>query len=980
MNSSLKSLCEIIKAISSKLKRTHNSLSFLLLIGKSKQGKTTLLQQGKLIHYPIDAEVQANCFYNQYGIILELGENWLANNKHLLGYSLKQLNNSHYCTKISGIILCIDSQELLLTDPTYLLEKCKANAQLLERFGRSLAYKVPAAIFFSKLDALAGFCEFFQTETAQDILRPLGFSLNTNAGKAGIIDHYRQQFDNMLALLNQQVINKLHPARSSVRRNLIREFPIQLSSLQIPALSIIQNLSPGFISLQAMYFTSAEQGGLNINILNKKMQDRYALTIQDKFSQSYNYRAYFIEGALRAFQVQTAHSIARSTLLQQWLIGLSLGFSSLTLVYLGWKHINTYQLLDEVSKELIIYETVNDKYNRIPALYHLSQATAKLAQIPSGIFSIMAIEQLKEQLNGNTRRHLQQDFLPYLLDSIEKIILDASQSQSEHYQALKIYLMLNDPKYYNFNLVTNWFSEQWKHKLHEKALNQQMLLLENVLRQPLQPIEINKQLVRDTRNYLNALPATYFYYTVAKNNFPNYKKSQDIIINGFQLSSRELPFVYTKEGFKEIIAVIPGIADKLQQENWVLARQDLTNLAEQLEQAYCLEYITWWRNFIMHCNPLRYLDYQQGYELAKIIHNDHSFETLIQLIQQHTAPDPQKNLTKFNQKIASEFMSLNLIGHSALSDLTQYVYELEEFLRTLSFINDQGHTVFNLTKSHFEGKISSNPVSNLFNKVNQLPQPLSGWLKQIVDDTWSICINESKQYLNLRWKEIVYDEYLRVISNRYPLNSMLPNAATLEVTLTDFDHFFAPHGTLNTFVNNYLKPFLDTSSPQWQAKEMHGYIMPIAQTVINELIRSNVITNMFFDPNENTSKINFSLQKINLDPVITNFNLTIGNKILADNQNNEASIMQFNWPLNNIKLNFDTVDGHHYELKETGVWALFKLLQKLNVLVDSEDSTILQILFEVNGNSGRYLLKTQNQINPFSPGILTGFNLKEAIV
>ena len=44
-------------------------------------------------------------------------------------------------------------------------------------------------------------------------------------------------------------------------------------------------------------------------------------------------------------------------------------------------------------------------------------------------------------------------------------------------------------------------------------------------------------------------------------------------------------------------------------------------------------------------------------------------------------------------------------------------------------------------------------------------------------------------------------------------------------------------------------------------------------------------------------------------------------------------------------------------------------------MTDDQDSASLQILFDVQGKTGRYLLKTQNQINPFSPGILSGFQL-----
>ncbi|TAL57453.1 MAG: type VI secretion protein IcmF, partial [Legionella sp.] len=107
--------------------------------------------------------------------------------------------------------------------------------------------------------------------------------------------------------------------------------------------------------------------------------------------------------------------------------------------------------------------------------------------------------------------------------------------------------------------------------------------------------------------------------------------------------------------------------------------------------------------------------------------------------------------------------------------------------------------------------------------------------------------------------------------------------------------------------------------------------------------------------------------------------LDIGKTSIKDTQSSD-SLIRFSWPQSNAKLALDSIEGNHYELAEQGIWGIFKLLEKVNVLIDEQDSSSLQILFEINSNSGRYLLKTNNQINPFSPGILNGFMLNDSVV
>ena len=312
---------------------------------------------------------------------------------------------------------------------------------------------------------------------------------------------------------------------------------------------------------------------------------------------------------------------------------------------------------------------------------------------------------------------------------------------------------------------------------------------------------------------------------------------------------------------------------------------------------------------------------------------------------------------------------------SSTKELSASIAELERFITTLSVVNDGGKTAFTITKSRFSNENSSDPVSLLFTQAKQLPTPLNDWAKQIAGDTWVILIKDSRQFINQQWQHTVYRDFQDTIAKRYPFDS----SQHQDIAITDFNRFFSTHGTLNTFSEQYIKPFLDVSSAEWKPKAVNDFVLPISQETLDEIIRANIITNMFFPDHSDNSKIMFSLQKISLDPVVASLALEIGETKLTDTQGSD-SYMRFDWPQNNAKLVLNSIEGNHYELAEQGTWALFKLLEKVNVLVDEQDSSSLQILFEVNSNSGRYLLKTNNQVNPFTPGILNGFTLSEVVV
>lgn len=532
--------------------------------------------------------------------------------------------------------------------------------------------------------------------------------------------------------------------------------------------------------------------------------------------------------------------------------------------------------------------------------------------------------------------------------------------------------MLGDRTHFSEAMVIDWFENYWDKKNPTPSRLQDLPLLKEALKQPLQPINIDQQIVRDMRNYFNALPITYLYYALAKTNFPQEKRA--ISIPGFNLGNKEIPFYFTKAGFTQVMKMLPEISKQLAAENWTLERQDIDNLYEQLQVAYADEYANWWKNFIDHTHPEHYRGYKEAHALTQTIERQHSISKLIQLLQQETTPDTGKYKKIFNSRIANRFAGVNLLSASAINDLNQTIHEFDKFLTTIALVHDQGHTIFELTKTRFANGNAVDPLSILYLRSHQLPAPISEWTKQIADDTWSMFINNAKLYLNKQWQKQVYSSYRTNIADRFPFDQQ----AHQEINIANFNRFFNPTGVLTQFTNENIKPFLDTTNPQWKPKELDGFVVPISENLINELIRSNVITKMFFPNNTLNSHVEFSLQKIELDPIVAHLKLMIGHVTLIDNQSSDSDVL-FNWPSTNAKLALTSIDGKHYEIDEVGPWAFFKMLQKVNVMTDNDDSSSLQILFEINGNSGRYLLKTQNQINPFSPGILAGFNLSQEL-
>lgn len=972
MDESLKTLCQALKVVFAMLKPKTNPLAFVLAVGKLHQGKSTLLQHSGLTAYPI-AGVEMALYYNEQGVVLELCESWLSQQHFLLSHVLKQLNRVHPAIRVSGLILCVDVQTFFHAEHDAAKLEAAKQTQWLKRLMEGLGYSVGVSVFLTKCDGLAGFLPFFQSDHASEWLKPLGFSIDGRLNSQLGVRHYRHQFDKLVEGLGRQVLPKLHAVRSSTLRTQIREFPLQLVSLRNALQSLVENAIKAGINLQGLFWMSAASHASPVDRLHHKFANDYGLMVQQKEASFRTHPAYFVQGAIEQVLEQNKQLRAHVPPSLQWVIGIAASLFITLMGGLGYEHFKTANLLDETSQELIAYELlIKSGQKPTAATYHLSQALRSLESIPFPMQRLNSVQKLQTVLQTQTNQTLEHRFLPDLLHTLEQQMRSPHSSPVEQYEALKTYLRLTSPEYFSKPAIQAWFDTYWK-KFPPPSPQKAKSLLADALAHPLKQIQIDQALVRDVRNQLNALPEGYFYYSLAKSRVNSTPTT--ISIPGFVLAHTHLPAEYTKAGFLAEMKRLDEIGQALLHEGWVLDKQDITQLQPLLVQAYTFEYVTWWKQLMKQSHLSSVQNFQQAQLQAEKLYQGHAFEKLVQLIQENTSPAQGKYAAQFNDQIAAQFTSLHFLSGGALRGLNQSVHEMISFLATLAIVHDEGQTAFSFTKARFQGDTFSDSLSLLYQRANGLPQPVSEWVKGFADSIWSMLIQQARVHLNERWKKTVYEPYEVSIAHRYPFDPVQPQ----EVSLESFDRFFAPHGVLAHFVEEYVRPFIDTSTAQWKVKTRDGLLMPVSEDMMNELIRANVISNMFFPDGVTRGHIAFSLEKVALDPVVSHLGLTIGSTLLEDTQSSHSKVT-FEWPAEHAQLKLDSIEGGHFDLSEEGVWAFFKMLQKVNVLVDPDDPATLQILFEVNGNAGRYILKTQNQINPFSPGILDGFNLNQAIV
>lgn len=854
------------------------NLPWYLVIGPAEAGKTSLLAnaplsfvlQKQFAKHEIEKlapSTHIDFWATRQAIFIDVPSHYFKtvnqqeNQICLWNYLIKLIKQYRGALGLQGIIITL---------PLAHLEKEKSHKNLYQAWQQTLTHleslqqyfatPLPCQLILTQCDHIPGFKAFFADSTLEDIHQIWGTDLPQTMEQ--MVPLFNDKFNQIIKRINQQLLARLHHERNPLLRPFIKDFPFQLEKLRnllIPLLKTWIQRNSKF-SLQGIYFTSAiqptELTEIQATAINHKTR-----TLQ-LFDQANISRPYFIKQLLSyglPYQPHI-HSLQYRYLKWKKPIGFSLAASAIIAasLFLGKDFNQSVKSLYVIQQEVIAYRTILQKNHDSTEQLHATLTILNKLNPPETHYTplqiIPFISFYTQQTKIKTNAMYQQLLRTYLLPSIKNYLEDylslpVNKDIQGVYAALKTYLMLNDISKLQSDYIANTLQIITPSSFSEA---EKKLLAHHVkfaFQGSFSPLSTNAALIKQTRTYLNSMPGAQLSYIILKN-ISNYnaeipidltgqRKHHTILVNK-KLSNR-LPAMFFSRSFTTIYTQdIPIAAAEAFIGNWVLGEEApsrdnpemTTGLIEQLRTMYVNNYIDLWENMLANIEITKTPTLAAADQLIKeLIKPDSVMTQFLHTIYTQTYFEP----------IASNSPKLQAVGVlTQQSDTMRMIYNsfvgLHHYLQPILQANNPQKKAFQLILDRMLNRGQADALTQMHLVAAKSPEPLKTWLDQIANQTWHHLLSEGSRYLDLSWRNEVWDHLPTNMQGNHTKQFVKNNTEHYKAWLKVFGN----EGALIQFYNTYLQAFVDTSQTNWQWKTMdndHLLFSNLALKHIQDAIR-----------------------------------------------------------------------------------------------------------------------------------------------
>ncbi|MFG6139153.1 type VI secretion system membrane subunit TssM [Halomonas sp. B23F22_10] len=465
-----------------------------------------------------------------------------------------------------------------------------------------------------------------------------------------------------------------------------------------------------------------------------------------------------------------------------------------------------------------------------------------------------------------------------------------------------------------------------------------------------------------------------------------------------------IPGLLTRNGFEGYFLERLDQATELALiDTWVLGQRDdidfseadRRRLQEALRERYASDYHVTWREALADIRLVPLPDLHQAVVVADgLLGASRPLDRLLGELSQQTRLYPelpaddeaarQALQESPRYRLASEierhFAELNALTESRgdnpsnLDEIKDAVGDLRDYLRQVDEAGDRGQQAFLLARDRLSLQ-GGDPIAALQRIAEDSPAPVGGMLESLADQSWQLLMESAIRHLERQWMDEVVVPFQQRLAGRYPLAPQ----ASREVSLADFEEFFAPDGTLDAFYQQNLKPFIEGAPEALRNAEGDSLLR---QGVLDAVQRAERIREAYLN-RDGVLDVPFSLEPLSLSADKRRGVISVDGQLI-DYAHGASRRVPMIWPNglrdsneSRVTLVPSQVNRSPRTLRRDGPWAWFRLLDEAQLTGAGERE--LELSFRVDGGSMRYRLVADGPRNPFTRSLVAGFRLPRAL-
>ena len=568
--------------------------------------------------------------------------------------------------------------------------------------------------------------------------------------------------------------------------------------------------------------------------------------------------------------------------------------------------------------------------------------------------------------------------------------------------------------------------------------------LEAMLSQPMREISLNGPLIEQIQGLLSETPLSQrIYNAIVKSPtaraLPQFRltevggpaTSRVLVRSSGKPLSEGIEGIYTYDGFHEVfLPEALEVASRIQNESWVLGPRGeaettpaaLGRLSRDVLNLYYNDFVSNYDQMLGDIDVVPMESTSHAVDVTNVLSGPTSpIANILRSVAEETKLTQPKggevNLegaaegaTDFAQR---EFLSafdartqalLETIGAAAptgtqgeepakpgqyIEDRFSWLHEmvdgvegapaqLDEFLQALTEVYRQ---LNRMSLGQSSGAVVLNQgdggaVARLQQETGRLPGPAQRWANQVASGSSGVAAGGARSGLNAQWQAKVYPFCEKALNNRYPFN----RGATADVALQDFARLFAPNGLIDSFFNENLITFVDTTSNPWRWRKVNNTDLGISNAVLAQFQRAAEIRDSFFLA-PGLPSVTFDMTPVALDPKAEQVIVEIEGQPITY-AHGPPQVTPLTWPGKaggRTRVSFSPeLPGIENVTNREGPWAWFRLLDAAEVR-RTNVSDRSRVIFNIGGRIAVFQLRAGSALNPFTLPALGGFRCPKSM-